>query len=355
MWDRVRGVLVMLVVVGGGSAWACSGYVCQTEFSPVPADGAEIPANAPAVGISATVFSVESVDAGTEGRPTRPTALFDAADAAVSVMDVSSLTGRMVSATLQEGATYRIEGGGDGRCPVNSTFSVGPAQPLPTSAGTVREVEQLAQMASRGGICNASATVLIETTRLGLVPSAEMIPWLPLARWELLVDGVPFATVDFGAVGPSGGEGQGISGWQGADLLDFGALCESAQVDAGSDTIGWASPGAHTVQIVAHVDGWSAPVTTNALTVNVVCTPFVPPVEAPFDAGPPPASLPDGGRAPPVTDAGTTLPGSDGGAPENGAAPPSGCSTAPLASPWLMLLALRHALRRPLARRSSQS
>jgi MYXO-CTERM domain-containing protein len=175
-------LLVSLVSVE--PADACSPPPCWAGGL-LPADGATIPANAPAL-------YWRPSSGGTPGE-IRLTAVGDAQIPLTSVKEANSDAYVLTPSTpLVAGMQYVLEDTGE--ClyqqPLRSTFMVGPAAPLPTSLGTTQRdgayVRGDISVATAGGSCSieldaASATIT-------LTHSADAEPWKDLFVYETLVD-----------------------------------------------------------------------------------------------------------------------------------------------------------------------
>jgi hypothetical protein len=218
----------------------------------------------------------------------------------VSLPTVNSNVGVFVGTPAwQVGSTWRIEyaetePGAPATCQADSEFVIGPAAPLPTVSSTVTELDSEWVPASRTG-CGAFPEA--QLVRFRVQPTAEMVPWLPLARWELEVDGRNVSAAPFGSVLDAGLE-VGSSGQQA--FLPLNVL----QVECNPATPNSIGPGLHAVRFLALIEGIGSPIPSNTVMVQVACTPS--------DGGRPDAGQPDAGQP----DA-SFWPLDDGGFPSN--------------------------------------
>ncbi len=307
----------LLGLLASSSAWACSGLTCEAVVVRVPKAGSTIPSNAPAVGVQLTVFSDVSIDGGIEHfQTTTPFSVRGPDGGLVIGPRVEPALGVFIATTLVEGR-WSMSLDNSSPCFAESGFVVGPPSPLPTVAGTVALVETLWFPPAFSG-CTGPYPAH-QMGRLRIEASPEMRPWLPLVRWEVLVDGSNVTTSRFGRVSDEPFDPMPSALFrtfnsfavQCGDLLDGGVPDGGA---SGGLDARYLRPGLHEVKVLARILGVSAPVSTNALQVNLVCTPPPEP-----DAGS--MVVADAGSAADV-DAGSVA---DAGT--NTGPPASGCST----------------------------
>jgi hypothetical protein len=358
---RMSLVVGAVAMLWSRSAFPCSGLTCEDVILPVPRAGSTIPANAPAIGVQRALFATRSPDGGTWVRP--PTSLRPqvmqvvirdggTGGGVVSLPTVNSNVGVFVGTPVwQVGSTWRIEyaetePGAPATCQADSEFVIGPAVPFPTVSSTVTELDSEWVPASQTG-CGAFPEA--QLVRFRVQPTAEMVPWLPLARWELEVDGRNVSAAPFGSVLDAGLE-VGSSGQQA--FLPLNVL----QVECNPTNPNSIGPGLHAVRFLALIEGIGSPIPSNTVMVQVACTPAD---GGRPDAGPPDASfwpLDDGGfPSNPSGDGGggfqpdASMPiVLDGGASMvSSPLPPGGCSSVPVAlAPSLLLALWLHARRR---------
>lgn len=299
----MRAVLVVGLLVGA-RAFACSGLTCEAVVVPVPKAGSTIPSNAPAVGVQRTVFSDVLVDGGIEHstQTAEPLVLRGPDGGLVTGLGVDTVIGVFVATTLVEGSWSMVLEESSS-CRVDTRFSVGRSAPLPTVAGAVSLVETLFFPQGTSGCTGAFPAQQI--ARLRIDASPEMIPWLPLARWEVEVDGANVATSGFGRVSE-----QPLDFTPNPWFRTFNSFAVQCGLVLDAGVVGpdprYLQPGLHEVKVLARILGVSTPILTNVLQVDVPCTP---PAE---DAG-----VDEGIDAGSSADAGSRV----------GPAP-SGCSTA---------------------------
>ena len=141
-----------------------------------------------------------------------------------------------------------------------------------------------------------------------------MLPWLPLARWELEVDGVNATTAGFGRVT--------AQPYQQAPRVPFQSLnvftVQCAELPDGGVAPRF-QPGIHAVQVFARILGVAAPIASNTLQVDVVCTPPDAGAAGEVDAGVDAGSVPE-------SDAGSVP--ADAGSPADGGMTASSCQPA---------------------------
>lgn len=341
----VRGLLVSGLVLAANVAWACPGLGCGART--VPSGGSTIPQNAPAIGVQRAYFGSETSDGGTWVFPAttlQPTLRGDGG--IVVTAGVPSDVGTFIAPPgWAVGSSWSLEftdstmGSG---CVASSQFTIGPPAPLPTVAATITKLEsawESAQVNSCGGFPEA------QLVRFRIQPSAEMQPWLALARWELEVDGRNANAAPFGTV-PAGGYAPQLSP-QSRAFRPLNIM--QVECNPGPSGIG---PGLHAVRFLARIEGVASPIASNTLMVQVACTPP--------DGGRPDSGLPDASFFPPDDagsrpDASIIVPVIDGGSAasdagaivsDGGAAVLSGplagpgCSSGPAAVSSLALVAL---------------
>jgi hypothetical protein len=332
-------------IVGASSvAWPCSGLDCSSGIRAVPWPGATIPANAPAIGVQRIFFGDSTWDGGTWPLPAtseRPTLRGDGG--LVTTNEFPSQVGVfIVPPAWTVGSSWELALRDTGSpCDTSTRFTIGPPAPVPTVAAMISQLESRwspAQVNTCGGFPEA------QLVSFRMQPTAEMEPWLALARWELEVDGRSVTTSSFGVF--QAGVFEPALDPQSRAFPRFYIL--QVECNPGPSGIG---PGLHTVRFLARIEGIATPIASNALNVQVACTPP--------DGGRPDEGLPDGGFAPDAglrdagsePDAGTPLDGGratdagtvvlDGGASMvSGPVPPGGCSSSPIALSSLMGLAL---------------
>jgi uncharacterized protein (TIGR03382 family) len=264
----MRSLLVTLAILAASSrpSDACSPPQCWPGAF-VPKDGATIPANAPG-------FYFRPSESGSPGDASlvRLSAASDPT-ASIPFTAVPQPNGDFVlvpDAPLVEGETYTLEDRAlCNNSTLHSTFTAGPAAPLPTSLGTVELVGHgnfaELDLATVSGSCSTSvdATVL----QIALAESASASPWKDLFLYETLVDDQPWVNQASIAVRTTPGES-----WvgRGKDLLY--RVCQLS-----SDAYYQGLPiGGHEVRFRASLPG-ASPTTASLATpkqaFEIMCTP----------------------------------------------------------------------------------
>lgn len=307
----MRHLLLAVGVLAATPALPCSGPTCEQYFDVVPRPGSTLPANAPAIGRQHLLLSEASWDGGT-------TRLVTASQLSITLVDggavawtdggTSDEPWALLDGSLVAGQQLQLEATapslGGAPCTSSGVVTVGPAAPLPTSAGVI-SVASLVTREHAPALCGGPVG-RVQHAQLRVEPAAELGPWLALTRWELEVDGSNYATSDFGRLGASPETGTPAEAGQ-HPVLTLHAQCDALDVrPTGDARLG---PGAHQVRLLARIVGVPAPVPSNTLTVTFQC-------EAP-DAG----TVVDAGVT--TADAGVTT-NPDAGAAPGGGAPLNG-------------------------------
>ena len=261
----MRALLVLGVMAPAG-AWACAGLACR--FVPALDDGGTMPANVPAVIVTSGTtpfFDFDVADAGFELRR--------ANGELVPSTLIAEEHGRRVSIRptigLEAGESFTVKyPAGCGRGPsAVATFSTTSAQPLPTSIGTLS-----VKAVGHGQISIPEGNSCIEQmegayAQLAFTPSAELLPFLAVTHWALLVDGKPWADEEPGTMRASGLLGPIRSQGQfhlAPRVLEVYTPCP------GSGRLG-PGLGAHTSELKAYISGVVEPLTTS-VTFTLACT-----------------------------------------------------------------------------------
>jgi hypothetical protein len=103
---------------------------------------------------------------------------------------------------------------------------------------------------------------VVQFASLNIVPTAEMEPWVSLARWELEVDGVVWGRADYGQVSPA--------------ALDAGPPPYSlrsmlVQCDGHPYSVRRYGAGTRQVRVLAHIAGVDASIPSNTLPIDFQC------------------------------------------------------------------------------------
>lgn len=350
-------------------AWPCSGPPCSAIVEGVPRSGSTIPANAPAVGVQRALFSSNAAVGGTSTLPPSSQAIsLRRTDGGLQPLTPLAATYGTFGSTaaFTPGSEWELEfteswAGCGG---VTSRFTIGPSAPVPTSSATIALLDSTWVDASNSS-CGASPEV--QLARLRITPTTAMEPWLALARWELEVDGRLAGTAAYGTIPAGAFEPEATQGVAFRPVNVVQVECQAAPGGPGF------APGLHQVRVVARIEGFSSPIASNSLSVQIDCIPGGTRDGGPVlvdDGGAPDAgrdagdqsgpdagrdagdqSGPDGGP-----DAGRDAGDTDGDAGPiiidggtgiaSGPTPPSGCSAAPMISSLALALLARRLRRR---------
>jgi hypothetical protein len=267
---RITLMVGSIIVLWAVEASPCSGPVCWSNQVPVPVPGSVIPANVPSIGFSRTWFSTSNLDGGTwvfaptATSPILRPASADGGSLATASLDAS--VGVFVSPPAwTEGSEWVFElPTSDGQCQTSTSFAIGPAAAVPSSAAVVQELD------SRwvpGTSSTCGTTPASQLVRFQMTPTPGMIPWLPLARWELEVDGRNASTAPFAALPPTGTSPEYPSGL--IELLPLGIM----RVECEPSSAWSVGPGLHAVRFLAVIEGFPSRIPSNTLMVQTSCTP----------------------------------------------------------------------------------
>lgn len=238
---------------------ACSGPTCIAGHV-APAANAEIPAGAPAVSARPAWYGWHPLGARSSVDLLDDKGAVLPADVVRDPVD-SGFHGLLIVPKMpfRAGAKYAIrwetncdwsppDGGTTPR--TETPFFVAGAAPMPDEAGRLLLVEQKIQavrVPSSSGSCTQA--ILAATARFAYEPSAAMRPWLPLVRITTRVDGQVWAASNYGA--PDTTAADYFKVYRRPDR--FYTRCLGP--DAGSLEDGGLTPGAHRIEVVAHVAG----------------------------------------------------------------------------------------------------
>ncbi|ATB49605.1 hypothetical protein [Corallococcus macrosporus] len=198
--------LLGIGVLAPASALACAAPNCLLGVRfPLPEDGGVVPANVP--GLVTVPPLLENVDASTvrlllpDGTQVPATVTPGAHQTQVLVPD----------APLEPGTTYRIEA--TGVCQHqpdqagSTTFTAGPALPLPTTTGTLTvDMPSQGNFNVYGDSTCGDRRVEGNFTTLRFTPSPELLPFLPWVHWTVEVDGEPWSFAKHGGLTAQGEE-----------------------------------------------------------------------------------------------------------------------------------------------------
>jgi hypothetical protein len=254
-------------------AAACGKGACLPGFV-APRAATTIPANAPALfyrGYGAPAEGGEPVRVSAEGEG-------GATPIPTTIEDISPGLGALVrfGAPLEAGRTYEVRHY-QASCTetlavdaetsfATQTFTAGPTAPLPTASGALSGEQGVttdpAFAAFGGSTCTVATNARV--VRLSFTPSAELLPFLPVASVQVSVDGAaPFETT----VGLDPNEAP-TTGPFARPPLQFYASCErEALVAKGGDP--GLTPGVHTIRVQARIAGVAEAEQPSAVTTSV--------------------------------------------------------------------------------------
>ncbi|MGA9521310.1 MAG: hypothetical protein WBV82_07590 [Myxococcaceae bacterium] len=295
---------VVVVLIPTRRADACSPPLCTDPARPVPGSGQLLPANAPAVAlVPFSGFGAFFEDAGVS--------LLDEGGNALPHRVEREGTAWIVhpTAPFDESAMYRLrfgstcepqyppEDGGVGES-YESMITVGPPAPLPTSVGALTLLETREEFTGGISSCGGPAGQNV-IARLAITPSEELVPWLPVTRFVLRVDGAEWAGLSYGLVSPDGGVGFDSSQFLGHSITRVHAQCPNQ--DAGfSLMVASVDPGVrvgrHVARLEAFIAGSDASIEPATLDFALLCHGGFDPGEGPGPLQP----IDDDGGEPPV-------------------------------------------------------
>ncbi len=205
--------LACLAALSPAPALACVGLGCMDPWWVAPADGGQVPGNAPALAMkSAGGLDPEALhDAGTasalgiellqaDGGAIVLVPSVDEASALVLRPTTPMPAGELMRLRFPAMCSYRAPDAG----PYEVSFTTTEAQPLPTTLGTFAVKAQ-----GHGSVEVTESTMCVGTleaayAQFAYVPSAEVVPWLPLMRWTLTVNGQRWANEELGMMHANG-------------------------------------------------------------------------------------------------------------------------------------------------------
>ena len=269
----MKRIVLVSAAVFSSAAWACSGLTCEQTITAVPAAGSVIPSNAPALGVQRALFTEVALDGGTTplGASSAPVRL-GGPDGGVFTNPVSnSAVGFFLTPPpLPVGSRWSLSyEEPNSVCATDAGFTIGAAAPLPTVSAEVAFVaSQFVEVSTTTTSCTGPRSAL-QVTQLSITASSEMTPWLPLARWELEVDGQNLGTSAFGRVTTA--PFAPLANPPLVPFNNFVVQC-SSPLPAGA-TPERLLPGTHQVRVLARIAGVADPVASNTLSVNVTCVP----------------------------------------------------------------------------------
>lgn len=287
--------LVALLVPDRGDA--CGTPRCFSS-RPAPRGDAGIPSNVPAIAFAPGVVEGQSIVVA-DGR----LRLVDSSDfeiASTIEPDQNSPGEFLVrpQAPLTPGEFYRIEypepctgefgtPGPDGGAVLASSFVAESPSSLPASVGALSVQESAEGKLGILTVCGrCERDVDVAFAKLSLTPTPELVPYLPVTRFILYVDGEYWAEAPYGSFTLDGGfDPRGwrvveTSGPTASQRLVENWITDSRRVDlvyarchrhTDSTEDDGVMPGAHTAQLVAEIAGTSVQLVSIAIAVDLQC------------------------------------------------------------------------------------
>ena len=267
------GTLILSVLATPSVSMGCEEPICWGSGL-VPGDGATVPANLPAMAWLPTDGPL-SPDA---------TLTLRTADKNIPLtMESQRINGQAIVLARFEGVipSTSIQASAPETCRFGpkgtpATITVGPSAPLPKSLGHLNLVsDQIGPLTVGTSMGSCSTVINARQALIQLVPSIEATPWVDAMVFNTLVDGKPYIkTESIGERAPFG------ASWVGRGK-------ERVYVDCDSDRGAFqgVTPGPHTVVIQARIPGVEGVLSSDPLTVDLLCK---------DTQQPSPASNPDG-------------------------------------------------------------
>ncbi len=234
---------------------ACSPPPCW-QGSLVPADGATIPANAPALywrpSSGASPATIKLTVAGT-GAPVAVTEVVEGQNMVLALAE-----------PLVPGTQYILEETNECQyqSPVRSTFTAGPTASVPTTLGTTaREAIQHGELsiATASGSCSVEVDAAHAT--ITLAHSADATPWKDLLLYETLVDGQRWSPAP--AINVSMPVG---ASWRGRGRDELYRVCEDNQGEGRG-----LAEGTHQATFRASIPGSATTFAASEVSVEIAC------------------------------------------------------------------------------------
>lgn len=198
----LRAIFLVVLLGAPGLAFACSGPPCGFGSSLA---GASVPANAPAVpvdAIDAFAPGLDVADAGfellTANRQPIPASVERSGDRSVVVVRPLQPLSAGQSLLLR----FPTECGGGSFTDV--AFTTSGAQPLPSTLGSFSVKARGHGTVSIPGGPSCFMAMSGAYAQFAFTPAAELVPFLPVTSWSLVVDGKVWAREPVGSIGASG-------------------------------------------------------------------------------------------------------------------------------------------------------
>lgn len=271
-----------------GNALAC-GIACLPPRA-APSGGASIPGNVQLIAFDPGNWyqSQQGIDVRDGG-----VRLFDQdwKEVPLSVRDDPQSAGDfLLDAPLVSGATYHLRyvdpcvnlppAGADagdihiGLLPIadagwyETSFDVGPTAAGPIAAGQLTIIAQSVGAVQAATVCGScTRPIAAAYADIAFDPAADLIPFLPVTSFSVLVDGVQWARVGYGRLRADGG----IEGWSLSRREPF-RIFAACHPSAGWGEDNGVTPGPHAIQVAAHIAGGSSDPPVAATSVMLDCT-----------------------------------------------------------------------------------
>lgn len=244
------GPVLLATALAGGcfaratTARACSLPMCFGEYI-APAQGIRLPGNAPA--LFQGTFNLETAG---------PPVLTSASGDTVPTVLGEPGGGRLVqlSSPLPAGMytlTYETTCAGTAKS-VPTEFEVIEASPLPTEVGTVQVGAPTRQTITVAESGQCLAQVVADVITLSIAYSSQLVPFLPVAKHTLMIDGEPWLST------PYGSDEVNVPG---AMIRQVSTLYSRPDIGApyGANYASGISPGHHQGELIVTIAGMAAP------------------------------------------------------------------------------------------------
>lgn len=257
-------VAFLVVLLGApGLAFACSGPACSFGSSLA---GASVPANAPALAVDATDALAPGLDVAdggfellTANRQPIPASVKRSGDRSVVV--VRPLQPLLAGQPLL--LRFPKECGGGSLTDV--AFTTSGAQPLPSTLGSFGVKARGHGTVSIPGGPSCAMAMSGAYAQFAFTPAAELVPFLPVTSWSLVVDGKVWAREPVGSIGASGLVATMPYYRARNRVLEVNVPCSPEAVGVGVGL------GQHTAELQATIAGVTQPLTAST-TFTLACS-----------------------------------------------------------------------------------
>ncbi|MDP1920772.1 MAG: hypothetical protein Q8L14_31305 [Myxococcales bacterium] len=198
----MRALAFVALLVAPGFAWACSGVPCGFDSSLA---NVSVPANTPALAVDATYAVAPELDIA-DGGFELLTANGQPIAGSVERSDDRSvvLVRPLQPLTAGQSLVFRYPRDCQGRSKTDVPFTTSSTQPMPTTLGSFSVKAKGHGTVSIPGGSSCLVGVGGAYAQFAFVPAAELVPFLAVTRWSLLIDGKVWAREPPGAVGANG-------------------------------------------------------------------------------------------------------------------------------------------------------